>query len=159
MPLDYGVRDRGRSLRGVWVGIVLGLAALAAGLVWNSNAHHRRDLAQGWVGDLPACPPLSTAAYAAKGYPAHERTTLYDEATFARQFGHLMCQDVDTRGALGFRSHPVCQFTGPAAIRVKAGATEAFFEPGVGQPVTVSVEHGRATCALGGKLTPLAGPG
>jgi hypothetical protein len=159
MPLDYGQRGKRRSLRGLWFGVVPALAVVGFGLAWNSSAHHRQELAQGWIGDRPGCPPISAAAYAAQGYAARERTTLYDGVTFARQFGHLMCQDVDIRGAAGFLSHPVCQLTGPAAVRVKAGAKEAFFAPGVGQPVTVSVEHGQATCALGAKFTPLGGPG
>jgi len=158
MPLDYGARRKRRSMRGVWFGILPALATVGFALAWNSKGHHRQEVAQGWVGQGAPCPAISAAAYAAKGYARRERATLYDGVVFARQFGHLMCQDVDTRGAAGFLSHPVCQFTGPNAVRVRAGAHEAFFEPGVGQPVTVSVEQGRAHCALGGKFTPLAGP-
>jgi hypothetical protein len=158
-PLEYGQRGKSRSLRGVWLGLPLALAMIAVILAVNAGYHHDKELAEGWAGDLPGCPALSAAAYAAKGYAAHERPTIYDGVTFTRQFGHVMCADADTRGALGFLSHPVCQFTGPAAIRVRAGGTEAFFEPGVGQVATVSVEQGRAQCALGGKFRPAAGPG
>jgi hypothetical protein len=159
MPLDFGQRGTSRSLRGVWLGVLPGLAIVAAILAVNAAYHRQKELAQGWAGELPACPALSPAAYAAKGYPAGERSTLYDDVTFTRQFGHVMCADADDRGALGFASHPVCQFTGPAAVRVKAGETQAFFEPGVGRLATVSVERGRARCALGGKFKPAAGPG
>jgi hypothetical protein len=158
MPLDYGVRGKRRSLRGVWLGIAPALAVVGGVLAWNSTSHHRLELAQGWVGDRPGCPTISAAAYAARGYGAHERGIVYDEVTFARQFGHVMCRDVDTRGGAGFLAHPVCQFTGPTAIRVKAGKSEAFFEPGVGQVATVSVDRGQAQCAMGGKFTPLSGP-
>jgi len=157
MPLDYGQRDKPRSLRGLWLGILPALAIVVAILGVNAIYHRQKELAQGWAGDLPACPPLSAAAYAAKGYPAGERAAVQDGVTFTRQFGHVMCDEADDRGALGFRSHPVCQFTGPAAIRVKAGATEAFFEPGIGQVATVSVERGQARCTLGGKFKPAAG--
>ncbi len=159
MPLDFGQRGKPRSLKGVWVGILPGLAIVASILAVNAGYHHRMALAEGWAGDLQGCPALSAAAYAAKGYPAGERPTVYDGVTFTRQFGHVMCADADNRGALGFLSHPVCQFSGPSAIRVRAGGTEAFFEPGVGQLATVSVEQGRAQCALGGKFRPAAGPG
>jgi hypothetical protein len=142
----------------VWFGLLPGLALVAAILGWNSLAHRRQELAQGWVGERPACPQLSAAAYAAKGYRRGERLIAYDDAVFARQFGHVECKDVDTRGGLGVLTHPVCQFSGPAALRIKAGAYEAFFEPGVGRLATVSVERGRAQCALGGKFTPLGGP-
>jgi hypothetical protein len=157
MPLDFGQGGKSRSLRGVWLGVLPGLAIVAAILAVNAAYHRQKELAQGWAGALPACPALSAAAYAAKGYPAGERATRYDEVTFTRQFGHVMCADADDRGALGFLSHPVCQFTGPTAIRVKAGKSETFFEPGIGQLATVSVERGRALCALGGKFKPAAG--
>jgi hypothetical protein len=156
-PLDYGQRGKSRSLRGVWLGVLPAVAVIAAILAVNALYHRQKELAQGWAGKAPSCPALSAQAYAAKGYAAGERATLYDDVTFTRQFGHVMCSDADDRGALGFRSHPVCQFTGPTAIRIKAGATEAFFEPGIGQLATVSVERGRATCALGGKFKPAAG--
>jgi hypothetical protein len=159
MPLDFGQRGTSRSLAGVWLGTLPALAIVAAILAVNATYHRRKELAQGWAGDLPACPTLSPAAYAAKHYPAGERAIVYDEVTFTRQFGHVMCADADTRGALGFLSHPVCQFTGPSAVRVKAGKTEAFFEPGIGRLATVSVERGHARCALGGKFKPAAGPG
>ena len=157
MPLDYGQRDKPRSLKGLWLGILPGLAIVAAILAVNAAYHRQKEVSQGWAGGLLACPAISAAAYSAKGYPAGERATRFDEVTFARQFGHVMCDEADDAGAFGFRSHPVCQFTGPTAIRIKAGATEAFFEPGIGKLATVSVERGRARCALGGKFQPAAG--
>jgi hypothetical protein len=157
MPLDYGQRDKPRSLKGLWLGVVPGLAIVALILTLNGGYHRRKELAEGWAGDLPGCPVLSAASYSAKGYRAHERATSHEGATFTRQFGHVMCGEADDRGALGFLSHPVCQFSGPSAIRVKAGRTEAFFEPGIGQVATVSVQRGRVQCALGGKFKPAAG--
>ena len=159
MPLDFGQRGKSKTIRGVWLGLLPALAIVGAVLAVNATYHRQKELAQGLIGDLPGCPALSAQAYAAKGYPAGERPLVYDEVTFTRQFGHVMCADADNSGALGFLSHPVCQFTGPAAVRVKAGKTEAFFEPGIGQRATVSIERGRAQCALGGKFTPVAGPG
>jgi hypothetical protein len=145
-------------LRGLWLAIIPALAVVGAVLAWNSTSHRRLELAQGWIGDGPGCPTMSAAAYAAKRYVAAERTIVYDEVIFARQFGHVECKDVDSRGGLGVLSHPVCQFSGPTAIRVKSGRTEAFFEPGIGQVATVNVERGHAQCAMGGRFTPLAGP-
>jgi hypothetical protein len=158
-PLDFGQRGKSRSLRGVWLGILPGLAVVAALLAVNAGYHRNRELAQGWAGERPGCPALSAAAYVGRSYPAGERAIVYDEVTFTRQFGHVMCSDADSQGGLGFLTHPVCQFTGPTAIRIKAGRTEAFFEPGIGQLATVSVERGRVRCALGGKFKPAAGPG
>ncbi|MGZ6020682.1 MAG: hypothetical protein ACXWKO_18610 [Phenylobacterium sp.] len=160
MPRDYGVRPRMRSSRGLrlGLGLLLALAVVAAAVSWNYLSHRRQDLAEGWIGDRPACPAITAAAYAAKGYARGERASAYEETTFARQFGHMECKDVVTQGGFGFLTHPVCQFSGPAALRVKASGGEAFFEPGVGRIATVSIEHGRASCALGGKFSALHGP-
>jgi hypothetical protein len=118
----------------------------------------RSEQEQGWTGIRPPCPTLTAAAYAAKGYSAQERTTDYRDVTFTRQFGHVMCKDIDTPGGWGFLSHPVCQFTSPTAVRVRADRREAFFEPGPGRLATVSVERGRAACAIGGRFTLYSDP-
>ncbi|HZZ66973.1 MAG TPA: hypothetical protein VFE18_02265 [Phenylobacterium sp.] len=153
MPLDYGQRRRPRNLRGVWWALVPGVVLIGAILAYNAAGHHRREHEQGWVGSGPPCPTISAAAYRARGYAAHERATVYDEVTFARQFGHMICKDVDTSGGFGFVTHPACQFTSPTALRVRSARGEAFFEPGPGKLATVAVEHGRATCAEGGRFT------
>jgi hypothetical protein len=158
MPRDYGAKPRSRSRGRLALGLILALAVVAVCVTWNYQSHRKQDLAEGWIGDRPACPQLSAGAYAAKGYPRGERSSAYEETVFARQFGHMECKDVVTKGGLGFLTHPVCQFSGPAALRVKVGAGDTFFEPGVGQIATVSIEHGRASCALGGKFSALHGP-
>ena len=158
MPRDYSIKPRPTSLRRLGLGLLLALAVVAAAVSWNYLSHRKQDLAEGWIGDRPACPELAASAYAAKGYPRGERSSAYEETEYARQFGHMECKDVVSKGGLGFLNHPVCQFSGPAALRVKAPAGEVFFEPGIGQIATVSIEHGRAACAIGGKFTPLAGP-
>jgi hypothetical protein len=158
MPLDYGVRGRRRTLRGLWLRILPGAAVVGAILAVNSAYHRQLEMTQGWVGDRSPCPAISAAAYAAKGYASRERATTYEGVVLTRQFGHVMCKDIDTRGGAGFLTHPVCQFTSPTAVRVKVGGTEAFFEPGAGHLATVSVERGRAACAIGGKFTLFSDP-
>jgi hypothetical protein len=158
MPLDYGVRARRRISRGLWLGLAFGAAVTAAILAKNWSYHRSLELEQGWVSAAPACPTISPAAYAARNYRTRERTTNYDGATLARQFGHVMCKDVDTAGGWGFVTHPVCQFTSPTAIRLRRGEVEAFFEPGPGRLATVSLWRGRATCALSGQFTLFSDP-
>ena len=154
MPLDYGQRTGARMPRGLWLGgLAVGLAVVGAVAESSAIYHRRLEAEQGWVNGAPACPPIPRSAYSARGYAARERATPYDGVTFARQFGHMMCADVDTRGWWGLVSHPACQFTSANAIRVKAGGTEAFFEPGPGRLATVSVERGRVFCELAGKFT------
>jgi hypothetical protein len=152
LPLDYGQRRRPRSLRGF--GWAAGVAAvgLAAGLIWNWQGHRAQERAQGWVGEAAPCPTLTAQAYRAR-YAPHERITAYEGVMLARQFGHVMCKDVDTEGGLGFVTHPVCQFTSPTAIRVRGPGGEAFFEPGPGRVATLNVERHRTLCVLGGKFT------
>ena len=158
MALDYGMRARRRISRGLWLGVAVGAAVTAAILARNWSYHRALELEQGWVSAAPACPMLSAAAYAARGYRARERVMNYEGATLARQFGHVICKDVDTPGGWGFVTHPVCQFTSPTAIRVRRGEVEAFFEPGPGRLATVSLGPGRATCALSGKFTLFTDP-
>ena len=157
MPLDYGVRGRVRKSRGLWLGVALGAVATAAILTRNWSYHRALELQQGWVSAAPACPTISAAAYA-RSYRARERATDYEGVTLARQFGHVMCKDVDTAGGWGFVTHPVCQFTSPTAIRVRRGAVEAFFEPGPGRLATVSLARGGAACALSGQFTLFSDP-
>jgi hypothetical protein len=158
MPLDYGQRGKRKTLRGLWLGIVPGAAGVWAILALNSTYHRGLEQAQGWTSSAPPCPTISVAAYRSGGYPAQERATDYDGVTLARHFGHVMCKDADTRGGWGFLTHPVCQFTSPTAIRVNSGGRETFFLPGPGRLATVSVERGRAQCALGGKFTLFSDP-
>ena len=158
MPLDYGVRARRRISQGLWLGVALGAALTAAILARNWSYHRSLELEQGWVSAAPACPAISAAAYAARNYLTRERTTDYDGATLARQFGHVMCKEIDTPGRWGFVTHPVCQFTSPTAIRVRRGEVEAFFEPGIGKLATVSLGPGRPRCVLSGQFTLFSDP-
>ena len=153
MPLNYGERRKPRSLRGLWLGLIPGGALVWVILSINAAGHHRLERDQGWIGDGPPCPAITAAAYRAGGYAAHERSTVYDGATLARQFGHMMWKDVDTSGGFGVITHPACQFTSPTAIRVRTAARESFFEPGGGRTATVSIERDRTTCALSGQFT------
>jgi hypothetical protein len=157
MSVDYGGVRRPPS-RSLWLGVSLGGILMAAILVQNWTYHRAVEREQGWVGTGAPCPKLSAADYAARGYRARERTMDYDGVTVARQFGHVMCKDVDTPGALGFITHPVCQFTSPTAIRVRRGGVETFFEPGIGAVATVGLTPAAATCTLAGRFTLFADP-
>jgi|SRR6185437_9270554 len=158
MSGDYGAVAHWRPLRGFWLAAVVAGVALGAVLAANWRYHRRVEREQGWVGAGPACATLSGAAYAARGYRTHERAMDYDGATIARQFGHVMCKDVDTPGRFGFVTHPVCQFTSPGAIRVRQGGIEAFFEPGVGHVATVSLTASGARCTVAGQFTLFSDP-
>ena len=155
---DYGALRPGRSGRGQWFAVSLAAALMAAFLAGNWSYHRAVEREQGWVGAGAPCPTLSAAAYAARGYRANERITDYEGARIARQFGHVMCKDVDTPGRFGLATHLVCQFTSPGAIRVGRGGADVFFEPGAGHVATVSLGPDRTTCALAGRFTLFADP-
>jgi hypothetical protein len=153
MPLDYGQRTAPRASPVLWAGGLAVAAVVVAGVAFSSAVYHRELAAeQGWTTTAPPCPSLSPEAYRVR-YAASERRTALEGATVARQFGHVMCADVDTAGWWGLRSHPECQFTSANAIRVKTAYGEAFFEPGPGRLSTVSLEPHGVRCALGGKFT------
>jgi len=94
---------------------------------------------EGWIGDRAACPQLTAAAYAAKGYPHGERASVYEDTVFARQVGHMECKDVDTKVPGFALSRLPVQRPGRPADQAKGG--EAFFEPGIGHVAIVSIEH------------------
>jgi hypothetical protein len=154
MPLDYGQRRRPRGPSpALWAAGVALAAAVVGGVAFASAIYHRELAAeQGWTTNAPACPMISPEAYRTR-YAPSERVTALDDATVARQFGHVMCAVVDAPGWWGFRSHLECQFTSANAIRVKTSNGEAFFEPGPGQVSTISLEPHGVRCALGGKFT------
>jgi hypothetical protein len=156
--VDDGVRSRREASVGVWISLALGAAVVGAILVRNWSYHRQVERVQGWVADAPGCAVVSAAEYASRGYRARERSTEYDGVTFGRQFGHVICKDVDTPGGWGFVTHPVCQFTSPTAIRVQRGRSETFFEPGPGRRATVSIRSGRPACRLSSKFSLFVDP-
>ncbi|MBS0363841.1 MAG: hypothetical protein JSR98_20915 [Proteobacteria bacterium] len=152
MPLDFGQTRKHGHLRGLGWALLLGVVLIGVLLVFNWRGHRAQERSEGWVGAAPACPRISEAAYRAH-YAGGERITVYNGVALARQFGHVMCKDVDTEGAFGFVTHPVCQFTSPTAIRVAGPSGMAYFEPGSGHVATVSVERRRTVCQLRGEFT------
>jgi hypothetical protein len=58
----------------------------------------------------------------------------------------MMC--VHRPDARGWGEHPVCQFTGPVLLGVKAPGIQAYFAPPAMKAVRVAVIEGQARCVL-----------
>ena len=100
----------------------------------------------------PPCPSLTRAQFDARGLKA-PKATLYEGVTFARRVGHMDCSILRYGGGWSTKGYPVCQFTGPAALRIRTDKGEWWFDTGIGQPATVSTAHGQARCVLASNFT------
>ncbi len=100
----------------------------------------------------PPCPSLTKAQFEARGLRA-PKASLYEGVTFARRTGHMECSLLRYGGGWSLNGYPVCQFTGPVALKVTTERGEWWFETGIGQPATVSTAHGQARCVMASNFT------
>ncbi|HEY5411197.1 MAG TPA: hypothetical protein VIJ94_10775 [Caulobacteraceae bacterium] len=101
-----------------------------------------------WTVAGPPCPAVSPRALAdtvVKPGGAFQ----YDDVTFSRAYGHVYCDEIHDDGGRGLGSHPVCQFTGPAVLKVTTPKGSFYFAPSTG-PATVAVAGDIPTCVRGG---------
>ena len=154
---DYGMRPGRRRLNPV---ALLAIGALGVGIstfaAWEIHDLLGRraaaiTAARDWTIEGPACAELSAAEFRARGLSA-PKTFEYEGVSIGRRFGHVDCLMLRSDGGRGFKSHGVCQFTGPGALHVKTATSEAWFETGPGQPATVSTEGGAPRCVLNSKF-------
>jgi hypothetical protein len=141
MPKANKIFGRGQLLGAAGV-VLLGLAAAAH--VYVTQRQDSDAEAAAWSLDGPPCPVVESAAYAAaSGTP---KVTTFEDASFEYRVGHMMC--VHRPDARGWGEHPVCQFTGPVLLAVKAPGTQAYFAPPLMSAVRVAVIDGKASCVL-----------
>ena len=159
MPMIYGGGTRRRPSRAIWIGVAVSLSVTAAILAGLARYEHRigSGVAENWAIKGPPCPTISPPDYQRK-YARTERIAEFSGDLYARQVGHMSCRSVPDPGGLGFISHPVCQFTGPVALRVRTSQGETLFEMGIGQRATISIAHGETTCVVGGNFTAFDDP-
>lgn len=139
---------------------VMALAAVAflgfVGWLLGGSAIRQRQFAFDRAADAsvmgPPCPELTAAQFKARGLTAPKATN-YENVVFARRVGHMDCNALRYGSGWGNDMYPVCQFTGPVALHIKAGDSEWFYALDPGQPATVAVPHGKATCVLGSNFT------
>ena len=81
------------------------------------------------------------------------KTFDYDGVTLGRVAGDVSCSDVKDDGGKGFGTDKVCQFTSPATLTVATPVGVTYYEPGVGQPATLSIHRDVPRCVLASKFT------
>jgi hypothetical protein len=122
--------------------LVLGIPAVLSWSDWREMQAMRAD----WAVTGPPC-PIGVAM------PPDRRAPMsfdYGGARLGRRFGHVACLGFHEDGLFDPATYSVCQFSGPAAIKVGLGGRETVYEPGVGRPATVTIRRGQASCVVGG---------
>lgn len=156
--MDLGIRKRRR--RSVAEKVVIGLAAAVAlglplGLTAKDYLGEREAAltrAREWAIDGPPCAQLTRGEFEARGLRA-PKGTIYEDAQFYRQFGHMTCSGLRYGAGWGTAVYPVCQFTSPKALKVVTSKGEWYFAMAPGQPATVATPHGEARCVLAANFT------
>jgi hypothetical protein len=133
----------GSGLRFGMLGV--GVVALAIG-AYVHDQQRQADTAEAafWSLDGPACPTLDKAAYDAG--PGQAKGTIFQDIRFEYRVGHMMC--VRRPNERGGGDHPVCQFTGPDLLGVKAPGAEGYFALSGARAARVAVEDGAVRCVV-----------
>jgi hypothetical protein len=153
-PLDYG--ERTKRARGVQITtpIMAGLAGLVAvGVtIWailDQDRQIREATVETEASEIvgPACPPVVRGAFRTPLRPIN--TFDFNGLTFGHRFGAAECSvTAGKRGLFGAGYINLCQFSSPAVVSVSSDKGTFTWEPGVGQEVTVFVDHGNPRCAM-----------
>lgn len=149
MTADFGERrKRSEFPFGVAAGVVIALLAGGLWYAWEQRAWVTE--ASHWAVEGRPCRQVTAQQFqsAAAGGPA-PMTDTFDTVQFTRAYGHLSCNEVHDDDGWGLGVHVVCQFSSPTRMSVRTGQVQAYYEASPGQPMTVTVRHGRPECVLG----------
>jgi len=102
-----------------------------------------------WAVQGPACPIVGAADPRVVGRKV-PKTFTYNHIAFTRHLGDVSCSAFREEGFMNPDSYSVCQFSGPGAVTVEAGARKVTFQPGPGKRATVTVRDGQPSCVIGG---------
>lgn len=144
-----------RIPRAAWPFVVAGLL-VASGWYLSRNymALRGERIAdyQAWQIEGPACPIITSAAFL-QGRRRGPRRFTYGGVDFYRRHGHVSCAPIYYDHGRSSRFYPVCQFTSPGDLLIRADGRDWYFRPGPGQPATVSVAYGRPRCVMASNFT------
>ena len=149
MSLDYGIRSKSKK---PGAALIAGLVALVAGVgAFGYNHFKERQKAiadaEAWTITGPPCPEITEAALRGAGEKADKKFE-YDGVLFARAYGHVSCNEVGYDRGRGMGKYPACQFTAPSVLVIDTEQGRHVYQPGRGQPATVAVQHGKASCVM-----------
>ena len=149
-----------RVPRWAWWTFALAVAAYSG---WFLTSNYRKLVdervadARAWRIDGPACPASNRALFLGVHHKPPRKFD-YEGVTFIRRFGHVSCAPVYEKGGKSDRFYPVCQFTSPGDLLIRTRRGEFYFQPGPGQPATVSTAHGQARCVMASNFLLNPGP-
>ncbi len=124
-------------------GVIVGVTASMkrVGLLAASTAQVRPETLVG-----EPCPVLTAQEYEARGAKA-KQGFITNDIRYDRRFGHAECSVIAAeKGGTDFI--PVCQFSGPALLKVTTAKGPFYFAPGTGKPATVMTRDGVPSCVL-----------
>jgi hypothetical protein len=127
----------------------VGVGVLALAVVhYVYSAQKKTDATEAafWSMGGAACPTMDKATY--DQAPGTPKVTAFQDIRFEYRVGHMMCTHRPAERGQGGGDHPVCQFTGPVLLGVKATGTQAYFAPAGMSAVRVAVVDGTARCVL-----------
>ena len=94
----------------------------------------------------PPCPSVKAARFRQPLLPIN--TFDWNGVKFGRRFGEAECSAVARKTLLGNGYEHLCQFSSPAVLSVATAKGAYYFEPGIGQEVSVFVADGVARCVM-----------
>lgn len=131
-----------------WVALVtmaLPFVGVVLLLVVRNQTQAAADI-EAWRISGPSCPSYSGDVSMFRRQKAFD----LDRYRFRRVYGHVECADLTSGSLFAPEQRLVCQFTSPTFLEVTTPRGVQSYSTGIGQPATVTIEKGRATCVLGG---------
>jgi hypothetical protein len=148
MTRNYGERISRRNMVAIVGGVAL-LAIIAAAvlIMWRTSTQADTAEAALWSPAGPPCPVLTAADWTALAIE-HPQPFSYEGLKGEAEKMDITCNVIDHDGGRTVTPFPVCQFNAPFAVHVIRAKGDAYFKPGVGQSVTVSLPGGAPRCVM-----------
>jgi len=130
--------------------ILLVLLAIGAFHKWTADQAVDRTEAAAWTVAGPPCPQISAAYFQQLQITPHPFE--FEALSGDMAHGAVSCSEIRFDGSRATKPFPVCQFSAPFAVRVAQPGGDVYLEPGVAQPITVSLPDGQLRCVIGANL-------
>ncbi len=144
-----------RVPRWAWIGFV---AVVTTWSGWYLTTNYREAIARhvadakAWRIEGPPCPPSTKARFMGVHHKPPQRFE-FEGVVFFRRYGHVECAAIRDRAGRGDHLYDVCQFTSPGDLMVRTPSGDWYFQPGPGQPATVSTAGPSPRCVMASNFT------